>query len=122
MEKNSGSLERCHVVAAAILVAGLGSAVAIYLTSAEAPVDPFSEFENSKKYAHEIERMGGKAALAANAINKWFSGLWHGETLAYTVAVITLIIAAVYYYVATSLEEERRIKSEESHSAPSSGE
>jgi hypothetical protein len=110
-EKISDPLKRCYIVTSAILLIGLGSAVAIYLTAGEAPVDPFAEFEKSKKFAYELERMGGKAALAANDFNKWFSGLWRGETLAYTVAVITIIIAAGYYFIATSLEEEKRSKS-----------
>jgi ADP-dependent phosphofructokinase/glucokinase len=104
-------LTRCYIITSAILFVGLGSAIAIYLTAGEAPNDPFAEFEKSKKYAYELERMGGKAALAANEFNKWFSGLWQGETLAYTVAVITIIIAAIYYFIATSLEEEARSKS-----------
>ena len=54
--------------------------------------------------------MGGKAAIVANDLNKWFAGLWQGESLAYTVAVITIIIAAGYYFIATSLLEEARRK------------
>jgi hypothetical protein len=120
--KITDSLKRCYIVTSAILLVGLGGAVAIYLTAGEAPVDSFAEFENSKKFAYELERMGGKAAIAANEFNKWFAGLWHGETLAYTVAVITIIIAAGYYFIATSLEEEARSKSREDPPAPTQGE
>jgi hypothetical protein len=109
----SNPLKRCRSVTAAILLIGFGSALAIYLTAVAAPDDPFAEFEKSKKFAYELERMGGKAALAANSINKWFAGLWQGEALAYTVAVITIFIAAGYYFIATSLEEERRSNSGE---------
>ena len=101
-------LRRCNIVTTAILLAGFGSATAIYLAAAEVPVDPFAEFEKSKKFAYELERMGGKAALAANDLNKWFDGLWQGKSLAYTVAVITIIIAAGYYFIATGLEAEAR--------------
>ena len=107
-------LKRCYTVTAVILLIGFVSAAVIYLTASEAPNDPFAEFEKSKKFAYELERMGGKAALAANDFNTWFAGLWQGETLAYTVAVITIIIAAGYYFVATGLEEEARSKNEES--------
>jgi len=101
-------LTRCYAVTAAILLVGFGSAAAIYLTAGEAPVDPFAEFEKSKKFAYELERMGGKAALAANDFNTWFAGLWQGENLALTVAVITMVIAGGYYFIATSLEAEAR--------------
>lgn len=120
--RNSDPLKRCYIFTAAILLVGFGTAVAIYLTAGEAPVDPFAEFENSKKFAYELERMGGKAALAANDLNKWFAGLWQGETLAYTVAVITIIIAAGYYFIVTSLEEEARSKSAENPPVASQGE
>jgi hypothetical protein len=110
--RNGDPMKRCRIVTAAILLAGFGSALAIHLTAGEAPVDPLAEFENSKKFAYELERMGGKAALAAHGLNKWFAGLWQGEALAYTVAVITLVIAAGYYFIATSLEEEARSRRE----------
>jgi hypothetical protein len=99
-------LKRCRVVVAATILAGWGSSLVIYLTASEAAVDPMAEFEQSKKFSYELERMGGKAALAANDFNKWFAGLWQGETLAFTVAVITIIIAAGYYFIATGLAAE----------------
>lgn len=99
---------RCYTVTAAILLVGFGSAAAIYLTAGEAPADPFAEFEKSKKFAYELERMGGKAALVANDVNRWFAGLWQGENLAFTVAVITMVIAGGYYFIATSLVAEAR--------------
>jgi hypothetical protein len=102
----SNALKRCKLITTAILFLGLGSALAIYFTAAEAPADPFAEFEKSKKFAYELERMGGKAALAANDLNKWFAGLWQGETLAYTVAIITVVVAAGFYFVATGLAAE----------------
>jgi len=99
-------LKRCNLTTAAILLIGFCSALLIYLTAGEAPHNPFAEFEKSKKFAYELERMGGKAALVANDFNKWFAGLWQGESLAYSVAVITILIAACYYFIATSLETE----------------
>ncbi len=96
-------LKRCRIIATAILLAGLGCAAAVYLSVGETPVDPFAEFENSKKFAYELERMGGKAALFANDFNRWFAGLWHGQNLAFTIAVLTIITAAAYYFVASGL-------------------
>jgi hypothetical protein len=106
--KITDPLRRCYIITVVILSVGFSSAVTIYLTAGEAPHDPFAEFEKSKKFAYELERMGGKAALVANDFNRWFSGLWQGESLAYTIAAITIIIAAGYYFIATSLEAETR--------------
>lgn len=101
-------LQRCHRITAAILLTGFGCSLAIYLTAGQEPANPFAEFEKSKKFINQLERMGGKAALVANDFNTWFAGLWRGESLAYTVAVITVVIAAGYYFVSTGLVTETR--------------
>jgi predicted NBD/HSP70 family sugar kinase len=106
---------RCRKITAVILLVGLGSAATIYMTAASAPDDPFAEFEKSKKFTYELERMVGKAAIVANDLNRWFAGLWQGESLAYTVAVITVIVAAGYYFIATSLESEKNSKHDDAY-------
>lgn len=113
MKKTTDPSNRIYIITATILLTGFGSALVIYLTAGEAAPNPFAEFEKSKKFAHEVERMGGKAALVANDLNKWFTGLWEGESLAYTVAVITLLIAVSYYFIATGLDAEARGRSKE---------
>jgi hypothetical protein len=106
-------LKRCYTITAAILMVGFASAITIYLTAEDAAYDPFAEFEKSKKFAYELERMGGKSALVANDLNKWFAGLWQGENLALSLAVITILVAGGYYFIATSLAAEGRDKNKE---------
>jgi hypothetical protein len=98
-QNTDNRMKRCHLVTAGILLAGLGTAVAIYLTADEIPVNPFAEYENSKRFSHEVQRMGGKMALVANDLTAWFAGLWQGRQLAWTVACLTIVIAAGYYVV-----------------------
>lgn len=98
-------MKRCYLVTAGILLAGLGASVAIYLTADEVPDNPFAEYENSKRFSHEVQRMGGKMALVANDLNAWFGGLWQGRQLAYTVACITIVAAAGYYLAASGSAE-----------------
>lgn len=95
---------RPSLVTAGILLIGLGSAIAIFLTADDIPDNPFAEFEQSKRFAHEVQRMGGKMALVANDASAWFAALWHGRQLAYTVACITVVIAVGYYMIASSLK------------------
>jgi hypothetical protein len=116
--KIADPLRRCYIITVVILSVGFSSAATIYLTAGEAPHDPFAEFEKSKKFAYELERMGGKAALVANDFNRWFAGLWQGESLAYTVVAITILIAAVYYFIATSLEAEARSRNRGNDALP----
>ena len=103
-QKPVNPLTRCYLVTAVILLTGLGTAVAIYLTAEDIPDNPFAEFEQSKRYSYEVQRMGGKMALVANDISSWFADMWHGRQLAYTVACITLVIALGYYAIASGIK------------------
>jgi hypothetical protein len=101
-------LKRCYLVTAGILLTGFGAAVAIYLTSDEIPDNPFADYENSKRFSHEVQRMGGKMSLVANDMTAWCAGLWQGRQLAYTVACITIVIAAGYYVIASGIQPGER--------------
>jgi len=106
--KPCNPLTRCYLVTAAILLIGFGTAVAIYLAADAPPDNPFAEYEQSKRFAHEVQRMGGKMALVANDASAWFAALWQGRQLAYTVACITLVVAAGYYLVASGIRPGER--------------
>ena len=103
-EKPFNPLKRCYLVTAIILLIGFGTSVAVYLTATETPDNPFAEYEQSKRFAHEVQRMGGKMAIVANDASAWFAGLWHGRPLAGTVACLTLLIALLYYLVASGIK------------------
>ncbi len=102
---------RLYIVSAALLLAGLGSAILIYLT-ADNDGDSVPGYEvvggyiypgmheNSKKYIHDLEVYGGKAAVLADEFNRWFFGLWHGQTLAFTIAGLTILISLIVFIVA----------------------
>jgi len=87
-----------------ILVVGLISAALIYRAAVDAannalgyvqedgsvyPVMP----EDSKKYLRDMELYGGKANVLADELRRWFSGLWQGKSLAYTVACVSVLLA-----------------------------
>jgi len=85
---------------AAILVSGLSASAIIYLTASYRPDSPPGyEPENSKRYVREMELYGGKANVLASDFREWFASLWRGRTLAFTVAVITVLLAlAVLFF------------------------
>jgi hypothetical protein len=91
---------RLYLVAATVLLVGLGSAVFIYL-SAEETTDStlVSEFLNSKRYLHDVKSYGGNASVLADQFSRWFDGLWHGESLAFTVAFITIVVSFVLFVI-----------------------
>lgn len=106
---------RLYLVSAIIVLLGLGIAVAIYLTAEDkADSGPGYEVtapENSKMYMHDLELYGGKANVFADELRVWFDGLWHGKTLAYTIACIALVISFMIFFIARHLR--RGVKSYE---------
>ena len=104
-------------ISAIILLVGLGSAVLIYLI-AENDADGVLGFEvvggdmypiapeNSKIYLRDLELFGGKAAVLANEFKYWFVGLWHGKSLAFTVACIAIFISFGVFFVAYHLPSD----------------
>ncbi len=93
--------KRLYLLTAIILVVGLGSAGLIYLTAGQ-PSDStmIQDFENSKRYIHDLELYGGKLNVLADQFRRWFEGLWHGRSLALTIAFITVIVSLCFSFVA----------------------
>ena len=60
-----------------------------------------------------MSRPGGKVAILSLQIQQWFFSLWHGRSLAYTVAVISLLLALAFWFLAAHppIEEEAEDKS-----------
>jgi hypothetical protein len=82
-------------IAAGVLVAGLAASAVVFVTAAaDAGEDPARlhviDASNSKHYQRELQRIGGKAAVAAAEFNEWFDTLWHGRRLAGTLAVVSV--------------------------------
>jgi hypothetical protein len=108
--KTTNLQTRLYLISAIILLVGLSSSIWLYLT-AENSKNVFGYEiaggnaylitpENSKKYIHDLNLYGGKAAVLADEFNRWFVGLWHGKSLAFTVAFITIFIALGFFFVA----------------------
>ena len=84
-----------------LLAAGLGAAATIYLTAAPETFDPLvGNPLHSKKHLHELRLMGGHANVALAEFQAWFVSLWHGQQLATTVAVLTLLAVPAFRFVA----------------------
>ena len=85
--KSSNLQTRLYVIAAIILTTGLGSSGFIYsVNRSSSDSVSVDQLEYSKKYRHDLEIIGGKANVLAAELNDWFEGLWHGSSLAVTLA------------------------------------
>ena len=99
-----------RVIALMILLVGLGSAGAVYLTVEPTPVNS-SEYDRfaSKKYVRDLERFGGKFAVVTAELSEWFAGLWQGRALAATVGILSLALAALLWFVSTCMQIDEAI-------------
>jgi hypothetical protein len=112
MPRHGLSRRRLRQIGALILVAGLVLAALIFLAADDEQRDVLGyEFaggtsyavpaSDSKMYRHELERFGGKAAVFADDLNRWFASLWHGRRLALLVALVALVLAAAFFRAAS---------------------
>ena len=112
MNKKLSTIQiRLYLIGAVILLAGLSWAVYLYETATEDesnvvgyeivdghkyPIRP----EDSKRYLYELQRIGGKSAVVADEINRWFESLWQGKRFGYTVALLSVGIALAFFWAA----------------------
>jgi len=85
----------------AILAVGLGSAVAVYFAAGPEAENPLGDPMQSKMYLHDLELYGGKANVLAAEFREWFTELWIGRNLAYTIAVLTVLTVLALRFVAS---------------------
>lgn len=88
-----------------ILLVGLCISGLIYLAAPENDSDAdFSHLSainpgNSKLYVHDLRVYGGMANVYADEFMRWFDGLWHGKSLAFTVACIAIFLSAASFCI-----------------------
>jgi len=102
---------------ALVLVAGLACAGWIYSRAGDEPdlsgayqiivVDGVPQAiapNESKAYMRDLQRYGGRMAVLFDDIGRWWNGLWHGRSLALTVAFISVIVSLALYFGALAVE------------------
>jgi hypothetical protein len=114
VRKYSSLQNRLYLLGTLILVAGLACAAFVYLTSKDDVSDAIAyEFaggniystqpDESKRYIQDVELYGGKPAVVADDLNRWFGSLWHGRQLAYTLATLSIGLATTCFLAASYL-------------------
>jgi len=88
----------------AILLVGLTTSVAVFLTAVNPADNPLGNPQtDSKVYRRSMEMLGGQANLVASDITDWITGLWHGPTLGITLAVLTVLAAYGFHFITEDL-------------------
>ena len=96
---------RLRVSGIAVLVLGLLAATAIYV-EAKPPAD--GEIDNRE--AFELARIGGTASVRTVEFDHWLSSLFHGERLAWTVAVLSLVACGACLRIAGLMAEDVHVE------------
>jgi hypothetical protein len=55
-----------------------------------------------------MEMFAGKANLLGQQFNDWFHTLWHGKPLAFTIAVLTIVVALLYRFIASPMPPDNK--------------
>ncbi len=108
-----------YLCSAVILLAGTVSSIRIYMAAvndeaADSSYEVIGGFvypgggAYNKRYVHDLQVYGGNAAMLADRFTRWFNGLWHGTTLAYTVAVISLVLSFGIFVVANNVSSRSK--------------
>jgi hypothetical protein len=98
---------RLYQIAAIILLVGLTGSSLIYLYAEKREESTLiTQFEHSKKYRHDLELTGGKGIVALSNFMKWFESLWEGETLAFTMAGLSIFSSLVVFLIAKTSPPE----------------
>jgi hypothetical protein len=61
--------------------------------------------QTSKPYVRQLQLFGGKTAVLFDELNRWFAGLWHGTSLALTVAWLSVLAAAALFALGHHLDK-----------------
>ncbi len=112
IRKERNPQTRLRMIGIVILLIGLISAAAIYIITERSAASAVGydivdgqayaiSPGSSKRYVHDLEMYGGKAAVMADEFNRWFNGLWQGTSLAYTIAFLSIVTSLGFFFVAS---------------------
>lgn len=100
-----------NLIASMVLCAGLSASAWIFHEAEDDTSDVISYVivdgksypvttRDSKVYRLELERFGGKAAVFADDLNRWFESLLHGRRLAIVIALSSVGVALICFRAA----------------------
>ncbi len=81
-----------RIIGVIVLIAGLGSAAAIYFTAQPADRQAILGVDiRTNRQRSQIERLGGRSSVMFSDLNAWLASLWHGPRLGGTVGVLSVL-------------------------------
>ena len=87
----------------ALIATGLIAGAGVYIC---ASADPDADAIAQQREMQEVARLGGTATVQTVKFNLWLASLWHGERLAFTLALLGLILGGACWHVGGLLDED----------------
>ena len=104
MKRRPRLQRRLKLLQRAILAAGFVSAITIFFVVGSGADNPLGyDPMDTKSYQHDLAVFGGNATVISAQFTDWFVGLWYGRNLAYTIAVLSVLVVLAIRYVAARL-------------------
>jgi hypothetical protein len=100
MQNRSATLRS---LSAAILIVGAAAALGVYIHAVRVGPPAADSLEDNKQYLRQMEYYGGKGNVLAEQIREWLASLWHGKSLAFTVAFLAVLVAGGFRLAAIEL-------------------
>ena len=86
-----------------LAVLGLVSGAIVYVSASSGPdADPVAR----EREMRELARLGGTASVQTVKFDQWMGSLWHGQRLAFTLALLGLAIGGACWHVGGLMDEE----------------
>ena len=87
----------------ALVAAGLVAGAAVYATAGgDADVDAMAQ----QREMREVDRLGGTATVQTVRFNGWLGSLFHGQRLAFTLALLGLVVGGAFWHIGGLMGEE----------------
>ena len=87
----------------ALAAAGLVAGAIVYVSaSPDADADPVAQ----QREMRELARLGGTASVQTVKFDQWMGSLWHGQRLAFTLALLGLVVGGGCWHVGGLMDEE----------------
>ncbi len=97
--------QKINRISGLILLLGLAAAVVIWLVAPPPESDAWRDDPlNEKRNRRQLAMIGGQANQLSADFMDWFGGLWEGQNLAYTVAVLTVVATGGFRFVAVRMQ------------------
>jgi hypothetical protein len=86
-----------------LIATGLIAGAGVYIA---ASADPDSDAIAQQREMQQVARLGGTATVQTVKFNLWLASLWHGQSLAYTLALLGLVLGGGFWYVGGLMGED----------------